>query len=186
MRHERFHAVVLHAVLSGKLFRDKLRIRENLYQFTPKLNSFTYYDSLLNELDKVLPGGGDIRYRLAEYKSRYEIPQSRIDKSYRAGIRKSAEITRKHIKLPPNEEVEVKYIDNAPWNAYNWYQGNYKSLIEINNIQSIYLERIIDLSAHEAYPGHHVYYALREKKFYRDSGYIEFSIYPLFTPNTFL
>ena len=29
---------------------------ENLYQFTPKLNSFTYYDSLLNELDKLNQG----------------------------------------------------------------------------------------------------------------------------------
>ena len=72
------------------------------------------------------------------------------------------------------------------WSGYNWYQGNYRSLIQVNTDLPIYIDRAIDLACHEGYPGHHVYNALLEKHLVRDRGWVEFSVYPLFSPQSLI
>ncbi|MEP6955579.1 MAG: hypothetical protein ABI883_02045, partial [Chthoniobacterales bacterium] len=42
------------------------------------------------------------------------------------------------------------------------------------------------LAAHEGYPGHHVYNALLEKNLVRDRGWTEFTVYPLFSPQSLI
>jgi hypothetical protein len=44
----------------------------------------------------------------------------------------------------------------------------------------------VDLACHEGYPGHHVYNALLEKHLVRDRGWIEFTVYPLFSPQSLI
>ena len=44
------------------------------------------------------------------------------------------------------------------------------------------IDRAIDLAAHEGYPGHHVYNALLEQRLVRDRGWVEFTVYPLYSP----
>jgi hypothetical protein len=51
---------------------------------------------------------------------------------------------------------------------------------------SIYIDRAIDLACHEGYPGHHVYNALLEKHLVRDRGWMEFTVYPLFSPQSLI
>ena len=65
-------------------------------------------------------------------------------------------------------------------------QGNYRSVIQVNTDLPIYIDRAIDLAAHEGYPGHHVYNALLEKNLVRDRGWVEFSVYPLFSPQSLI
>ena len=86
----------------------------------------------------------------------------------------------------PNESFTVEYVTNKPWSGYNWYQGNYRSLIQVNTDLPIYIDRAIDLACHEGYPGHHVYNALLEKHLVRDRGWVEFTIYPLFSPQSLI
>src|SRR4029453_10752322 len=91
-----------------------------------------------------------------------------------------------HIKLPPEENFSVEYVTDKPWGGYNWYKGNYCSVIQLNTDLPIYIDRAIDLAAHEGYPGHHVYNALLEKNLARDRGWVEFTIYPLFSPQSII
>jgi hypothetical protein len=42
----------------------------------------------------------------------------------------------------------------------------------------------VDLACHEGYPGHHVYNALLEKSLVRDRGWVEMTVYPLFSPQS--
>ena len=86
----------------------------------------------------------------------------------------------------PNESFTVEYVTNKPWSGYNWYQGNYRSLIQVNTDLPIYIDRAIDLACHEGYPGHHVYNALLEKHLVRDRGWVEFTVYPLFSPQSLI
>ena len=44
----------------------------------------------------------------------------------------------------------------------------------------------MDLACHEGYPGHHVYNVLLEKHLVRDRGWIEFTVYPLFSPQSLI
>ncbi len=56
----------------------------------------------------------------------------------------------------------------------------------MNTDLPIYIDRAIDLACHEGYPGHHVYNVLLEKNLVRDRGWMEFTVYPLFSPQSLI
>ena len=77
-------------------------------------------------------------------------------------------------------------MTDKPWSGYNWYQGGGRSVIQVNTDLPITIDRAIDLAAHEGYPGHHVYNALLEKHLVDGRGWVEFSVYPLFSPQSLI
>ena len=77
-------------------------------------------------------------------------------------------------------------MTNQPWSGYNWYQGSARSLIQINTDLPITIDRAVDLAAHEGYPGHHVYNVLLEHHLVRERGWVEYSVYPLFSPQSLI
>lgn len=158
----------------------------DIYQYEPEILPYSHFDSILVELADFLGSQADLPTIYAEYRAKFKIANSRIDESFQKSVKKSASVTKKYIDMPDNESIHIEYVQGAPWSAYNWYKGNYNSLIQLNLHSDIHIERILDLAAHESYPGHHVYYSLREKMYYRDLGYKEFSIYTLFSPVSFL
>jgi hypothetical protein len=78
----------------------------------------------------------------------------------------------------------VEYVTNKPWGGYNWYKGNSYSVIQINTDIPTYIDRAVGLAAHEGYPGHHVYNTLLERNLVRQRGWVEFTVYPLFSPES--
>ncbi len=84
--------------------------------------------------------------------------------------------------MPEGENFKVEYVKEKPWGAYNWYKGNCFSVIQVNTDLPIYIDRAIDLAAHEGYPGHHVYNTLLEENLTKRKGWMEFSVYPLNSP----
>jgi hypothetical protein len=42
------------------------------------------------------------------------------------------------------------------------------------------------LACHEGYPGHHVYNVLLERHLVRERGWVEFTVYPLFSPQSLI
>jgi hypothetical protein len=77
-------------------------------------------------------------------------------------------------------------VTGKSWGAYNWYQGSFRSRIQVNTDLPIFIDRALDLACHEGYPGHHVYNVLLEKNLVRDRGWIEFTVYPLFSPQSLI
>ena len=59
------------------------------------------------------------------------------------------------------------------------------ALIQVNTDLPIYIDRAVDLAAHEGYPGHHVLNVLLEK-LYRERNWVEFCVYPLFSPQSLI
>ena len=80
----------------------------------------------------------------------------------------------------------MEYVTDKPWSAYNWYQGHDRSVIQVNTRLPIHIDRAVDLAAHEGYPGHHVYNALLEQALVRGRGWTEFTVYPLFSPQSLI
>ena len=105
---------------------------------------------------------------------------------FKAAIAACREQTLKHVQLPANESFTVEYVTNKSWSGYNWYQGNFRSLIQVNTDLPIYIDRAIDLACHEGYPGHHVYNALLEQHLVKGRGWLEFTVYPLFSPQSLI
>jgi hypothetical protein len=156
------------------------------YDATPPTHTEAHFQGLIAELDKVLPGKGDITTRLNKFKESFIIPKEKLDTVFKAAIAEARKRTLQHIELPSNENFTVEYVTNKAWSGYNWYKGNSYSLIQVNTDLPIYIDRAIDLACHEGYPGHHVYNALMEKHLVRDKGWVEFSVYPLFSPQSLI
>lgn len=159
---------------------------EALFGVRPELPPLSSFDPVLAEIDALLPGPGSLTDRVTEFKSHYIIPKERLQAVMDAAIAECRARTARHIDLPANENFTLAFVGDKPWSGYNYYQGDAQSKIEINADFPIYTERAIDLGCHEGYPGHHVYNALLERTFVRERGWVEMSVYPLFSPMSFV
>ncbi len=146
----------------------------------------THFQEILAALEPKLPGEGSLVQRYENWRRAFVIPKDKLDAVFQLAIKACRERTLAHIKLPPEENFSVEYVTNKPWGGYNWYKGNFRSVIQVNTDLPVYIDRAIDLAAHEGYPGHHVYNALLEKNLVRDRGWVEFSVYPLFSPQSLI
>ena len=173
----------------GMLSGRKLTFDEEskaLYDAVAPTNDPATFERTVNELGKRLPGSGSVLERYDAFRSKFVIPRERLDATFKAAIEGCRSRTLQHVTLPPGESFTVEYVTNKSWSGYNWYQGQYKSLIQVNTDLPIYVDRAIDLACHEGYPGHHVYNVLLEKNLVRDRGWVEFSVYPLFSPQSLI
>ena len=172
-------------MLSGKrlTFDEESRA---LYDAEAPRNSEEHFQKILDQLEKLVPGEGPLPDRVERFRQDFVIPRDRLDAVFQAGIDECRRRTLEHVELPPGESFEVEYVTGKSWSAYNWYKGNFHSLIQVNTDLPIFINRAIDLACHEGYPGHHVYNALLEKHLVRDRGWPEFSVYALFSPQSLI
>lgn len=157
-----------------------------LYDATPPKLTEADFQPALDELNRLLPGQGALIDRYSAFRTKYVIPTDKLDAVFRAAIDGCRSRTLAHVPLPAGETFTVEYVTGKSWSAYNWYKGRYTSVIQVNTDLPVTIDRAIDLACHEGYPGHHVYNALLEKNLVRDRGWIEFSIYPLFSPQSLI
>ncbi|HEU5040051.1 MAG TPA: hypothetical protein VFT84_04470, partial [Gemmatimonadales bacterium] len=164
-------------------FDDEARA---LYDATPPQYDDAHFDSLLARLDSVLPGRGPLDVRYRTFRGRLNIPAGKVDTVFKTAIAACRARTLARMELPPGERFDLEYVKGTSWNAYNWYKGGYRSLIQVNLDFPVPLDRAVDLACHEGYPGHHVYNVLLERALVRERGWTEFAIYPLFSPQSFI
>ncbi len=157
-----------------------------LYDAAPPTFPEEHFQSLIGEIATIVPGNGPVPERIEQFRRKFIIPTHRLDAVFLAAIDECRSRTKKHIPLPPGESFRVEYVTNKSWSGYNWYQGQSRSLIQMNTDLPIFLERAIDLAAHEGYPGHHVYNSLLERELVRTRGWMEFSVYALFSPQSLI
>jgi hypothetical protein len=157
-----------------------------LYDAVAPTYPASHFQEILDKLEKRFPGQRSLAARYDAWRRPFVIPRDKLDGVFQAAIKACRERTLKHVTLPPSEQFTVEYVTNKSWSGYNWYQGQYRSLIQVNTDLPIYADRAIDLACHEGYPGHHVYNALLEKNLVRDRGWVEFTVYPLFSPQSLI
>lgn len=153
-----------------------------LYDATSSPRDQAYFDRILAEIDALLPGDESLPERVQRFRDQFVIPSDRLAPVFDAAIEACRTRTVDHVTLPGNERFTVEYVSDQPWGGYNWYQGDANSLIQINTDLPIYIDRAVDLGCHEGYPGHHTFNALLESRLVRERGWVEFSVYPLFSP----
>ena len=157
-----------------------------LYDAVAPVQAEAEFATVLKQLEARLPGDGALIERYDRFKQAFVIPTARVDRVFREAIRACRDRTLAHVELPTEERFTVEYVTGKSWSGYNWYHGGYKSLIQVNTDLPIYIDRAIDLACHEGYPGHHVYNVLLEKHLVRDRGWIEYTVYPLFSPQSLI
>lgn len=157
-----------------------------LYDAVAPTNPESHFAAILERLDASLPGTGTVAGRYQAWRSDFVIPPRRLDAVFRAAVEECRRRTVQHIELPGDEDFRLEYVTDKPWSGYNWYQGGYRSLIQVNTDLPIFIDRAIDLACHEGYPGHHAYNVLLEKYLVRDRDWPEFSVYALYSPQSLI
>jgi hypothetical protein len=152
----------------------------------PVLKPLSYYDPVLAGLEKLVPGTGPLAARVDAFNERFTIPKDRLQPVFDAAIAECKKRTAAHIKLPEGESFTMEFVTGKTWSGYNYYQGNYKSLIQVNTDLPIRISRAVDLGCHEGYPGHHVLNLMVESKLARAKGWKEYEVNPLYSPTSVL
>lgn len=155
-----------------------------LFGVRPRLKPLSAYDPILAKIDRLLPGSGPLSDRVDAFQDRFVIATDRLKPVFDAAIAGCKARTLQHIKLPKGERFDLAFVTGKSWSGYNYYQGDYQSRIEVNTDLPIRISRAVDLGCHEGYPGHHVLNSLLEQRLTRGRGWVEFSVYPLFSPQS--
>jgi len=141
-----------------------------------------HFEEILARIDALLPGSGSLSSRVNAFQNRFVIPMDKLGDVFDAAIEECRRRTLEYIELPKEESFSLEYVSDKPWSGYNWYQGQAQSLIQINTGLPIFISRAVDLGCHEGYPGHHTFNVLLEKNLVERQGWVEFTLYPLFSP----
>ena len=183
-------AKVLLANISSARFRldmiDGKRVpfadeAEQLFALRPDLKPLSAYDDALKRIEALAPGQGPLAARVEAFRARYSVPEDRVRAVMDAAIAECRKRTRGHINLPDNESFGMELVTGKSWGAYNYYQGENHSKIEINTDMPMSIGNALILACHEGYPGHHVQGIYNERNF-RTKGWAEFSVAPLYAP----
>ena len=152
----------------------------------PDLKPLAHYDATLANLETLIPGNGALAARVDAFNERFTIPKDRLQPVFDAAIAECKRRTAQYLNLPAGETFAMEFVTGKPWSGYNYYKGNYKSLIQINTDLPIRISRAVDLGCHEGYPGHHVLNLMVEERLARKNGWKEYEVNPLYSPTSVL
>ncbi|MEO0881991.1 MAG: hypothetical protein AAFY34_04590 [Pseudomonadota bacterium] len=153
-----------------------------IYDVAPPAYDLSRYDSILAEIDALLPGEGSTAERVDAFRNTLAIPEEKLQTVFDRAIAECRARTVAHFDLPEGETFRMEFVTDKSWSGYNYYQGNYESLIQINTDFPIIIDRAVDLGCHEGYPGHHVWNLFIEQEIVGRRGWIEYTVNPLFGP----
>jgi hypothetical protein len=154
---------------------------EALFGLRPKLRPLSDFDAALARIETLLPGPGPLSERVAAFRAQYSVPDDRLDDVMQASIGECRRRTAAFIPLPAGENFSMTLVNDKSWGAYNYYKGGNQSLIEINTDLPVSIGHVLVLGCHEGYPGHHVQGIFNERN-YRERGWAEYSVMPLYAP----
>ena len=159
---------------------------ERLFGVRPELKPLASYDAELAKIERLVPGEGALWVRVETYLDGFTIPKDRLQKTFDAAIARCRGRSMAHIPMPEGESFRLEFVTGKSWSGYNYYQGGYHSLIQVNTDLPIRLSRALDLGCHEGYPGHHLLNMKLEEKLVKERGWTEFSVYPLYSPQSLI
>ncbi len=136
------------------------------------------------ELDRLIPGRGDLPTRYAAFDRPFLITPDRLPTVLARAIDACRTATISRVSLPAGEHVDVAYVPGLPWSAFTRYEGRFRSVIRVNAALPLTVDRALDLACHEAYPGHHTINSLIEKRL--GATRAELLVQPLFSPQSLL
>jgi hypothetical protein len=165
---------------------DYLDEVESCFGARPTATAPEVYAAAHRALDELLPPGPDLRARVEARGERLTIPKDRlagIADWLIAQLRADSDAV---FASPAGERLEVSLVTDQPWSAYNWYDGNLSSRVEINTDLPVRAAGLIGTLAHETFPGHHLEHTWKEQRLVRELGRAEASVQLINTPEAYI
>lgn len=136
---------------------------------------------LKDEFDESYPGKGTLEECIDNLRVERELPPKKALKAFKKCVKIASKRTKKLFPdmLPKKEQIKIKRIKNPEkvnWLSYDWYKGEFKSIVDIRVDYGIYWTGVLRVAAHEVYPGHHTQFAVAEDKLYNERNHFERAI----------
>jgi hypothetical protein len=152
------------------------------FAFTPSRRPEDRFEAAATALDGLLAGPGSLADRLAADDARWTIPPDRLRSVVDALVPRFRAWAATHYPMPPGEDLRVSLVRNQPWSGYNWYDGGYRSRVDVNVDLPVRLPSFVGTVAHETYPGHHLEHARKEQVLVEELGHLEASMLVINAP----
>jgi hypothetical protein len=144
------------------------------------------YEEAHARLDELLAGDGSLAERREEFRRSQYVPGERLLPALRDVVAELRARTPALAELPEGESIDLDEVKDEPWLAFNYYLGDFASRVVVNTDLPLWSDDLIELAAHECYPGHHTERALKERALVREAGLLEESIQLTPTPQSLL
>ncbi len=159
---------------------------EGCYGVRPRRVAESVYEEVHARLDELLPGEGSLFERRQAWRERHRCPGEKAVAVLDDLLPVLRARTSALVELPAGEELSLEPVQDEPWWAFNYYQGNLRSRVVLNTDIPTSGRDLLRLAGHEVYPGHHTEHALKEQLLLRDRGRIEEGIQLVPTPQAVL
>lgn len=157
---------------------------ERCYGIRPMRVPEEQFEATHEALDAALPGRGSVAERYQAWREQDPLTGDALARVIEGLAAELKERTARLTGLPDGESVHFEYVTDEPWAAYNYYLGDLRSRIAINTDSGMTPSFVVELVAHETYPGHHAEHAWKEQKLVRDGGQLEETILMIGTPQS--
>ena len=159
---------------------------EGCYGVRPRRVAESVYEQVHARLDELLPGDGSLFERRQAWRELHRCPGDKAVAVLDDLLPVLRACTARLVELPAGEESTLDPVQDEPWWAFNYYQGNLHSRVVLNTDIPTSGRDLLRLAGHEVYPGHHTEHALKEQLLMRDQGRIEEGIQLVPTPQALL
>jgi hypothetical protein len=143
------------------------------------------FDHAWVRAEETVPGVGAVQGRIEALEQHVTLPAERADHLadlFQYALAEVRSRTQAFLELPADETISVQTVRGQLWMANNRFQGQARSLIELDLDSCTYLPGILTLATHEGYPGHHTELVLKEQHLYHEKGHLEQAIGLLISP----
>lgn len=106
-------------------------------------------------IEAALPGTASLQARLQEHERSATLPPDEVIATLSSLAETMRSRTLAQLWLPPDESVVIEPLEGEQWVAEMRYLGGRRSQVSINLGLPVSLARVVELAAHECYPGHH-------------------------------
>ena len=154
---------------------------ERCYGMRPEWVPEASFEAAHRELDEALPGNGSLAERYQAWREGDGLQGDALAAVFDGLTEDFRSRTKALFELPEGESVEVDYVTDEPWTAFNYYLGGLRSRVAVNTDVPMTPDIVGNLVAHEGYPGHHTEHAWKEQLHVRE-GRLEESALMVGTP----
>ena len=157
---------------------DPLPYRDHVarcFDFEPQRRSESLFAASAAAIGELLPDGGPVDERLAAWDARFTIPIDRLPAFSDVLVARYRERALASFGAPDGESLRVGLVTGQPWTGYNWYDGSYRSRVDLNTDVPLRVASAARTLAHETYPGHHLEHAWKDEARVQDAGEVEAS-----------
>lgn len=172
------------ALLQGRMPGSFEQEVEALYSVSvPELGE-DHFRALAQELDEIIPGSGALPERMSAFRDRFLVPPEHVERVVAATLEEARGRAHAHMDLPDEEGVTLLMNNVGAFGAFAEYLGKGRTNVHFSTSMPFHVDRAIELSTHEAYPGHHIQATLLEAEMLDKRGWREWEMLPLFGAHT--